>query len=244
MAMILYNPTNEDMETQYIGERVSIKSGAKVRVDDPRGRHVLNTLGPRGLVTLEYGDEGEGEEKKKQQGIERNMAFKRKQVIDFNTMNEQRFQSRLAYLTPTKQVQEYAKEIGVELRQPYNVESEASKEMAEMKKQLAEQKEEVAKKDDDIKSLTDQVNELISLNKRLLKMSGQDVEDREDGINVDFRKLSEKNMADWLFKNWNLVQDSPKDVQDRVAKRYETVYKETMPASIEELQKKVEKLAA
>ena len=50
MAMILFNPTNEDLETQYIGERVLVKSDSRVRVDDPRGRHVLNTLGPRGLM--------------------------------------------------------------------------------------------------------------------------------------------------------------------------------------------------
>ena len=249
MAVILYNPTNEDMETQYIGETVIIESGAKKRVDDARGRHVLNTMGPRGLVALEYGDEGDGEEKKKAQGIERNLTFKQKQVINFNTMNEQRFQTKLPYLTPTKQIQEYAKELGIGLRQPYNVEDSAVKEMAELKANLAKRTEEVSEKDDSIKILTSQVKELTGLVNKVLKSAGTAIkeeteEESEDGIDIDLRKFGKNNFADWLVNNWNLYQNYPEDVQQRIAKRYEAIYKAIMPATIEELQKITEKLAA
>lgn len=249
MAMILFNPTNEDFETQYIGETVLIKPGAKIRVDDPRGRHVLNTLGPRGLVALEYGDEGEGEEKKKQRGIERNLAFKRKQVIDFNTMNEQRFQAKQPYLTPTSKIKEYAKELGIGLREPYNVEDAAMKEMSELKKKLAEKTEEVSAKDNSINELKNQVEELTGLVNKMLDRAGGAVkkepeEEAEDGINVDLRKFGPNNMADWLLKNWNLYQNYPEEQQEKIAKRYETIYKESFPATKEELAKKVEKLAA
>jgi len=248
MAMILYNPTNEDMGTQYVGETVKILSGSKVRVDDPRGRHVLNTLGPRGLMALEYGDEGEGEVKKKKEGIERNLAFKRKQVIDFNTHNEQQKQGNRPYIIPTKQITEYAKELGIGLREPYNVEDQAMKDIAAVKKESAEKDEKIKQQDSDIKVLTGQVQELIDLNKRFMKMSGEPEpdaekppEEREDGINIDFRKFGKNNFADWLVNNWNLVETYPEDIQKRLADKFHGFYDTEMPASKAEMDEFVQK---
>lgn len=254
MAIVLFNPTNEDMETQYIGETVIIKSGSKVRVDDARGKHVLNTLGPRGLMSLEYGDEGEKEDIKRTEGINRNMAFKRKQVVNFNQYNEQRYQARLPYLAPTKQLQEYAKELGIGLREPYNVEDAAVKEMSDLKKEISAKDQQLAQRDRTISEMQGQISELSALMKQFVEKGAGAAKDlmdetdkakqEADGLDVDLRKLSKNNMADWLMKNWNLTQKYPDEVKAKIANRFETLYGELMPANKADLEKFLEKLAA
>lgn len=247
MAMILFNPTNENLETQYIGERVLVKSDSKVRVDDPRGRHVLNTLGPRGLMTLEYGDEGEGEERKRKEGIERNLAFKKKQVIDFNTVNEQRFQSKLPYVNPSKQIREYAKELGIGLREPYNVEDEANKEISELRKKLGEAKAESKSKDSDISELKTQVAELSALMNQVLDKAGKAIEAENAeanktelvGIKASYQNLNKKRFAPWVLSNWNLISQYPEEIQNHIAEKFSNLYKAVMPTIEEELEKMI-----
>lgn len=228
MAIILFNPTNEDLTTQYIGEDVTIQAGKKVRVDDPRGRHVLNVLGPRGLMTLEYGDEGEGEEKKAETGRQRNKDFKYKQVIDFNTLNEQRFQSRLPYLQPSAHIKRYANELGIELRQPYAVPEAAKRDMAQAMQKNEELVRENRQKDSEIQELREQVSELTSQFKLFLqKASG--TQDSATDLAGKWKNMGAKTLESWIVKNEErLLMLSDVDVKD-LSDRYEHVYRKPMP---------------
>lgn len=251
MALVLYNPTNEEMRTQYVGEEVIIEGElveyydadgnkreprCKVRVDDSRGRHVLNVLGPRGLVTLEYGDEGGGEEKKAEQGRERNHDFKYKQVIEFNTLNEQRYQSRLPYLQPSKHLKIYANELGIELRQPYAVADEAKKDMAAAMSKNQDLQHELKEKDAQLSEMRDQMAELTGQMKSLMAALGQkgQSEDVADEIAGKWATMGKKILESWTIKNWERIQMLPdadfKDLQDR----FEKVYGRNMPMTIEE----------
>jgi len=253
MAIVLYNPTNEDLRTQYVGEDVIVEgelgdyydaegkrrpAKCKVRVDDARGRHVLNVLGPRGLVTLEYGDEGGGEEKKAEQGRQRNHDFKYKQVIDFNTLNEQRFQSRLAYLKPSAQIKQYAAELGVELRQPYAVEDAAKRDVAEAMTRQNELREELREKDAQLEEMRDQMMDLTNQVKSLLTAVGKQTQkqDAKDSIAGKWATLGAKVLIPWAQKHWEQIQllpdDDFKDLNDRFVK----VYGKGLPGTVEELE--------
>jgi len=246
MTMVLFNPTNEIMETQYIGETVKIDPGVKLRVDDARGRHVANALGARGLVTLEYGDEGAGEDRKRQEGIERNLAFKRKQVHDFNMLNQQRFQGKLPYLTPPLHIREYSKELGIGISEPYKIEDETAKEIAALKNRLVEKTQDNTKKEKELDSLKAELSEIKQMMKGILKAAGKELPPEASEIineldNLDLRKLHEKNMHEWLIANWAIIEKSPTEVKDRIAKRYEVLFKELMPTKKAEIEKKLEK---
>lgn len=134
MSLVLFNPTNETLRAQYVGEDVVIapypQHGHKVKVDDARGRHILNALGPRGLMSLEFGDE---EEKKAVIGLERNREFKKKQIIRYNQENERRKQAGMAYIEPTAQVAEYARELGIALLEPYALKDVEKAEVSRLK---------------------------------------------------------------------------------------------------------------
>ena len=235
MAIVLYNPTNEDLQTQYVGEDVIVRAGTKVRVDDPRGRQVLNVLGPRGLVTLEYGDEGGGEDKKAQDGIQRNKDFKYKQVIEFNTLNEQRFQGRLPYLRPQEHIKRYANELGIELRQPYAVADAAKKDMSEAMQRNESLERENRKKDSEIQELRSQVSELTAQFRMFLQRANVDDGNGAKDLIGKWKTMGAKTLAPWIDKNWEglmmLSDADKKDLEDR----FSHVYSKPLPAEKESL---------
>lgn len=116
MSKILWNPTNEVLSYPFGGITYSLQPGERKKVEDGAGKHLLHNLGVRGLTVLEYGCD---EEKIGKDAIERNLDFKRKQVIDYNQRNETRKQTNMAYLAPTKEVKAYAIELGMGLLEPF-----------------------------------------------------------------------------------------------------------------------------
>jgi len=173
MSTVLFNPTNERFMTQYIGEDVALEpypeKGHMLRVDDARGRHVLNVLGPRGLCTLNYGDDDEVKKKKAVNGIARNKAFKRKMIIQFNQHNQSNEQRNLPHLVPSEQLKQYANEMGIGLIEPYTVADEERAEISMLKKKqnkdavlIKKRDKEIEKFKQQISGLTEQVANLIS----------------------------------------------------------------------------------
>ena len=90
----------------------------KMNVEDPTGRHLLNAFSTRGLCQLIFGDD---EKAIGDEGRDRNLEFKKAQVIRYNTQNEQRKMSGMGYLPPTEEVKRYAFELGIQLLQPYSL---------------------------------------------------------------------------------------------------------------------------
>ncbi len=127
MANVLFNPTDglekkfqESLDGFYMGKKIDIGPGKKVKVQDAAARHLLNELGPRGLLSLDYDDAGKEKEIAKE-GLDRNRAFKVKQLNDFNEKNSARKHRGLEYLWPTKTLKLYAEEIGVKLVESYQI---------------------------------------------------------------------------------------------------------------------------
>ena len=125
MSTVLMNPTDRLEEEfqglfrgQYLGVGQIIKPGQKIKVPDATARHLLNELAPRGLVSLDYGDD---EEERAKEGLDRNREFKVKQLNNFNETNSARKHQGLPYNWPTDSLKLYAKEIGVKLVESYQL---------------------------------------------------------------------------------------------------------------------------
>jgi hypothetical protein len=233
MAIILFNPTNEEFRTQYIGEEVIVRPGAKIRVDDARGRHVLNVLGPRGLVTLEYGDEGEGELKKAEQGRARNQEFKRKQVMDFNQLNDQRQAQRLPYIAPSETVKTYSRELGIRLFEPYSSSDEASKVHAdELKKKDAE----IRQKDSEIQNLSKSLAQLASKVDLLLANQPSKPAADWEALKAKIKSINRNHLQTWVKDNFAEIQGYPEDVKGLIAERWEKFYTVPFPVNEQEAQ--------
>jgi hypothetical protein len=118
----LFNPTNETLKMMYGGISVVMEPppapSHKLNVEDPCGRHLLNAFAQRGLCQLIFGDD---EKVVGAQGIDRNMEFKKGQIVRYNTQNEQRKMSGMGYLPPTDIVKQYAFELGIKLLEPYSL---------------------------------------------------------------------------------------------------------------------------
>jgi hypothetical protein len=137
IGMVLFNPTNEDMDMQYAGISLTLAAGTKQAYEISCARHLLNGFGPRGLTSLIFGAD---EAKVAAEAIQRNKDFKAKQVVDYNQRNEARKQMGLGYLPPTEHVKKYAIELGLELLEPYRVRNEERGEVADVRRENAELK--------------------------------------------------------------------------------------------------------
>jgi len=132
--IVLYNPTNEEFEMQFAGVSMSMKADTKMEVEDACGRHVLNSMGQRGLTQLSYGCD---EEKIKREALKRNKSFKKKQIIEYNQKNENRKMMGMNYLPPTSKVTEYAIELGLKLLEPFSMKDEERSEISKTKDENA-----------------------------------------------------------------------------------------------------------
>ncbi len=245
MSMILFNPTDEEMECVYIGERMVIPPAPdprhKIKVDDARGRFALNFLGNRGLVSLEYGDEGEGELKKAEIGRNENQKFKRKMVMDFNQLNDMQQQRRLPYFTPDERIKKYARQLGIALYEPMSTKDDVTRVQAELEQKVQEKDREVQKKDAQISDLTAKVDNLTALVEKMLvaagRSAGADALDHDwEEIKKKVKGLNSKYLQGWVQKNFREIENYPPDVKGLVVEQYEKLYSVPFPKNEHEAQ--------
>lgn len=220
MGTVLFNPSNEDMHAQYVGEAVIIKAESKIKVDDPRGRHVLNEFGQRGLCKLDYGDD---EEVVGAEGLRRNREFKLRQVMLYNQMNEARRQQNQAYMAVPKQIEGYADELGVGVIMPYNIKDGEREELAKLRTERDEQKKELL--------------EMKVLMQRLL-----DQKDGGDAVNPDetlqekkvamnrmmYKRLAPNTLKGWIRNNKLEIAAWPEENLSELRKKYAEFYKKEL----------------
>lgn len=161
MSTVLFNPTNETFLGTYIGEDTTIEPGAKVKVDDARANHFLNKFDRRGLIPLDYGDDGDVFEKKVKAALAKNKAFKIKSVSAYNQSNLYRKAQNLEYQQPPEQIQEYAEELGIEIIQPYMPADTQTPRMRELESDNKS-------KDKQISDMQGQINELSNMLQRFI----------------------------------------------------------------------------
>ena len=255
---VLFNPTNETLKAQHQGVDVILapypENGHVVKVDDARARHILNILSPRGLTTLEYGDDRDDGAKKKtkaESGRQRNKDFKRKQVISFNELNAANKDRKIPYLHPTKQLKEYANELGLELIQPYSAPDEGTAKisglMEEVQKKdtlIKEQGEEVSELRNQVSTLSDQVSQLLKTFQPPEQKdawvepieNGEDLKepDKDEAEMTRFRTLNKASFNSWLKKNWDEIPNYPDDIRDEIDVRHVKLLGVPFPDSLPE----------
>jgi len=255
MALVVYNPTNETFTATYVGETCEITPEQKLRMDDARARHLLNILGPRGLVSLEYGDEGDAEVKKAKEGRSRNKEFKRQQVLRYNQTNESHKQQGLPYVVIPEQIQEYAKELGLVLVQPYQYKDKEVEEIAELRETRDDQGRYIKKLEEtnkenqeQIAGLSNKVAELITLMQGGAAAIGagstdptQSDEARKvelDKIRSDlgFKRLPPNHYENWIVRRWDDIQTAPPEIQEEIKEKYRGFYNKPFPTSKPEVQ--------
>jgi sugar phosphate isomerase/epimerase len=152
MATIIYNPTNEVLIGEHSGVTLIVNPEDKIKIEDSKAKHLLNKLGRRGLSVLDYGCD---EKKVGEEGIERNIDFKKKQVIEYNQRNESRKMQSMSYLMPTKSVKAYAIELGIELNEPYSLKDAEKEAITETKKENTELKKQINNLEDKLTQILD-----------------------------------------------------------------------------------------
>jgi hypothetical protein len=193
-------------------------------VDDAKGRHILNQLGPRGLTSLEYGDDSDDGKIKKQKGEagrRRNREFKLKQIERYNQDNEARKAQHQAYVKPPEHIEAYASELGVGLIAPYQVQDSKNEEIAELRSELK-------KRDSEFASLTAQFAEFMKAFKEGKTPQTQEeiAAEATEAERVELYK--EYKMLKWTeFKQWVLKHDTserylkfPVDIQEDIRSKW------------------------
>lgn len=252
MALVIYNPTNEILTATYIGETCEIAPEQKLKMDDARARHLLNNLGARGLVTLEYGDQGDGEEKKAKEGRTRNREFKRQQVLRYNQMNESHKQQGLPYVVIPEQVQEYAKELGLVLVQPYQYKDKEVEEISQLRETRDDQFRYIKKLEDtnkenqdQIAALSSKVADLITIMQGGTVPPAVDPEQSAEAYKVDldrvrselgYVRLPNTHFENWVARRWDDVQAAPPEIQEEIMERYARITNKPFPESRPEVQ--------
>lgn len=234
MDAILYNPTNEILTPMCGGKTFVFDPGKKMLLDGPKANHIMNEYGIRGMVQLNYGDDnikaGDGsgrtlEEQKRDLGIERNMAFKRSQIIKINQMNEARKQEGKKYIEPTPQVKEYAKELGIDLLSPYEAADIKTKEMADIRRENQELRDIVHKQSAQLAKLLDMMGDKTSgEDDGTGDLSDKDVANFE--LIKKFKNLGANNFENWVTSNMAEIKAWPNEVMDEIRKKWRKLYKD------------------
>lgn len=224
MAITLFNPTDDDFKATYGGTTFTIpkcgQDGHMVRVDDAKGNHLLNQLGPRGLTSLDYGDSEEVKEKKAKDGKRRNYEFKRTQVARYNRDNEARKARQLEYVEPPDFIKEWSKDLGVGLVAPYEVADIKNEEIA----QLREENKNRSKENDELRK---QLSKLMDRFDSLMDKTVQENEETEDQKKIDttisvIKKMNRQSFGPWVT---DLKQQKygayPMEVQEFIREKWE-----------------------
>lgn len=213
MSTVVFNPTNETFLTQYVGHPIELVPGAKRKFPDPTARHILNEMGPRGLVQLDYGD---NEEEKTALGKKLNLEFKKKQVIRYNETNEIRRQAGLPYITPPPQITEYADEVGIGIDQPYKIKDADKEKISDLMSENSE--------------LRKQNVEIIEkLNALMTTMSNHDITPPEDKTAVEkeiernrleYKDSGKRLFNDWVKANMSRIGAMPEENKKEIREKY------------------------
>lgn len=230
MAMVILNPTDEDIEVKWGGLDHVLKPDSRTTFEDKDGKQIVHNYSNRGLVELNYGDEGEIELQKIAAGRLKYDEFWTKQVVNYNQINEERQQGNRPFIRPTKEVIHHAKRLGLKLLEPYKVEDAGSKELSLLMEQNKRLERESTKKDKALADLQVQINTLTGNFKQFMSLAGVEVK-KETGPDIlaPITRMNKKSFSTWLAKNWDEISSYPDDARHRVAKKHQDLFGTPLP---------------
>lgn len=241
MAVVVYNPTDEEMTATYIGLTDKILPEQKLKVDDARGRSYLNELGPRGLVQLEFGDEGEGVAKKADAGRRKCYEFRRKQILRYNQTNERQKQNGGAFQEPPDYIRRWSENLGLKLLEPFAFTDDAAVRMADVKQEnlakdrlLAQKDVEMGELKSQMGTMQDQMNQLLAMlksgqQKESLPTPATEADLIETRKRLGYKFLNSTQFEPWVAKNWENIFNQPEEIQKEIKGKYADLYARPFP---------------
>jgi len=216
MAIVLFNPTDEELRAQYGGVDVILASNQKLRVDDQKARHILNILGPRGLTSLDYGDEGDIEIQKAEDARNRAIEFKKKQIRTYNRDNEGRKMRNLEYVEPPEVIKQMALDLGIVLIQPYDLPDVNTEEISTLRKENKGLM-------DQLKTQSNQLTDVMAMlaQKGLLEPTV----DPDQELIDEFKSMNRQKFEPWVESlTFEIFSQYPVEIQRMIMTKWEGFY--------------------
>jgi len=245
MSVIVFNPTNEEFRTQHIGEDIVLPPNSTAKMNDARAKHVLNSLGPRGLMSLEFGDEIEP---KRQQGIERNLEFKKRQVQRHNQQNEAQKRAGRPWIPPPEHIKAYAKELGLELIEPYSEKADERGMVQVLISQNQQQQAQMAQLQSQMADLMKIVlmerpsgarianipepqaqKDEFEVEVSLVETEGKSLTELEEEVISAATNKNKRWLRPFLVQNMEIITGFSQEAKDRLNNIYEAMYGESFP---------------
>ena len=232
MAMVILNPTDEDIKVKWGGLNYVLEPDSRNTFEDKDGKQILHNYENRGIVELNYGDEGEIELKKIAAGRFKYDEFWTKQIVNQNQINEERQQSQRPFIRPQPQLVHHAKRLGLKLLEPYKVEDKSNKELSLLMEQNKQLKKKSEEKDIALADMQTQISTLTDNFKKLMSLAGAEAK-KEPSPDIDIKttitRMNKKSFATWLDKNWDEMNTYPDDVRFDIAEKHQTLYGIPLP---------------
>jgi len=216
MAIVLFNPTDEELRAQYGGVDVILAPNQKLRVDDQKARHILNILGPRGLTSLDYGDEGDIEIQKAEDARNRAIEFKKKQIRTYNRDNEGRKMRNLEYVEPPEVIKQMALDLGIVLIQPYDLPDVNTEEISTLRKENKGLM-------DQLKTQSNQLTDVMAMlaQKGLLEPTV----DPDQELIDEFKSMNRQKFEPWVESlTFEIFSQYPVEIQRMIMTKWEGFY--------------------
>lgn len=237
MTMVIYNPTDWTIVVKWNGLDHTFKPDERKPVEDSMGRQVIHNYAARGLVELIYGDEGEKELQKAEEGRRRCDEFWTKQIENINQLNLERKEGNKPYLRPQPDVVMHAKRLGHKIIEPYKLVDSSSEETKLLIEQNRELRLEITKKDSTLEKLQNQIEDLTSKFQSFMALAGAQQPQGDNGgkdfdpeiIKATYNKMSRKNFVKWVVNNWEEIQSYPQEIRDGIAVKHENMFGAPLP---------------
>ncbi len=243
MAMVILNPTDEDIEVNWAGIGHILKPDIRQTFDEKDGKQIMHNYKDRGLVELNYGDEGAIEVEKIKEGRHKYDEFWTRQCVNYNQLNEERQQGNRPFIRPREEIFHHAKRLGIKLLEPYKLEDTASRELQALIEQNKTLEKEIGKKDTALAGLQGQVADLTANFKKFMSLAGAgantntenesapetDIHLDPDTISATIARMHKKQFAGWMAKNWDEIASYPDDVRKVVADKHLNLYGTEFP---------------
>ena len=95
--------------------------------------------------------------------------------MDFNSMNDQRKNQKLPYATPQTQIKDYAKELGMELYEPYSASDEAKREGMQLRETISKKDAILREQAGAIDAMKNQISELTAMMGKIMQFGATQI---------------------------------------------------------------------
>lgn len=232
--MIITNQTPDDIDWMHVGVSGCMRSGDTVEMEESRAKHILSKWGPRGLLAITLEDLN-----KMEPIIEKAMAIWRQfwteRVERHNQQNEARRAQNIPFNKPTKELQEHADKIGLELLKPYTIKSN-DQQVAQLTDENQKLKAQIGEQGRQITDLTTKLSDFMDMFKKI-KVAGVadtstqaaekdetawwDEDPEKAAIRDQYKHTNKKTFQSWLEKNAHEIPMWPAEVQQDLVDRWD-----------------------